>query len=229
MAEVHLPNLDKDGDAEQQVPIPAPAPPARRRKSLLTIGLEVVLITAGVFLGLMGEQWRERMEQGELAEASLRRFRTEILNNRRAVAAVVDYHTSLRKDLEAYFSANDRSESSFKVKLTMGLAPVFFEEGAWDLALATQSLAHIEPDLAFAISRLYTTQRGYTDLQKAIVQSTVYGRSYTSDFDGFWRSIMWYLGDTSYFDPLLIKTYDEVLPQIDRALGESSSPSQTSK
>jgi len=34
------------------------------------------------------------------------------------------------------------------------------------------------------------------------------------------RSILNYLGDVSYFDPMLLKAYDEVLPQIDRALGE---------
>jgi hypothetical protein len=43
----------------------------------LKILLEVVLITAGVFLGLAGESWRESREHRELAEQSLRRFREE--------------------------------------------------------------------------------------------------------------------------------------------------------
>ena len=64
------------------------------------IGLEVVLISAGVFLGLMGEQWRERAEQRELASETLRRFRTEILANRSAVAANVNYHAELRREIE---------------------------------------------------------------------------------------------------------------------------------
>src|SRR6266516_4604802 len=54
-------------------------------------GVVVVLISAGVFLGLAGEQWRESARHRALAEASLRRFRSEILTNRKAVAAVKDY------------------------------------------------------------------------------------------------------------------------------------------
>ncbi len=227
MPEVHLPDLDGH-EEEPDTPSAAPQAPQaaalpRRGKSLVTIGLEVVLITAGVFLGLMGEQWRERAAERELAEASLRRFRTEIQANRKAVADRVDYHTKLRKDLEAFFALSEpRPQSAFKVAMTQGLAPVFFEEAAWDLALATQSLAHIDADLAFEVSRIYTTQRGYAAVQSAIVQSTVYGRSPNQDFEGFWRSVMWYLGDVSFFDPTLIKAYDDILPRIARALGEST-------
>jgi hypothetical protein len=221
MPEVHLPKL-RDTDDEPTVPVTAVAPPpARRGKSLLTIGLEVVLITSGVFLGLMGEQWRERAEQRGLAETSLRRFRTEIANNRKAVAAVSDYHASLKRDLDAYFKLESRTPDKLKIGMTMGLGPVFFEQAAWDLALATQSLAHIDSDLAFALSRVYTVQQGYAGVQTAILSSTIYGRSVKQDFEGFWQSVHYYLGDIAYFDPTILKAYDEVLPQIDRALGES--------
>jgi hypothetical protein len=224
MADVHVPNLGNEDDEAQLVASAAATAgaPARRSKSLLRIGLEVVLITAGVFLGLMGEQWRERMEHRELAEASLRRFRTEITNNRKAVTAVKDYHAQLKRDLDAYFAQEDRTPARLNVRMTQGVGPVFFEQAAWDLALATQSLAYLEPDLAFALSRVYTLQQNYSGVQTAIVTSTIYGRSVTQDFDGFWRSIHWYLGDVSYFDPSVVKAYDEVLVQIDRALGESA-------
>lgn len=223
MPEVRLPNLDADDEETAPVVAPSPPPPhARHRgKPLLTIGLEVVLITAGVFLGLMGEQWRERSEQRALGENSLRRFRIEIANNRKAVAAVSDYHASLKRDLDAYFKLEPRTPDKLNVVKTMGVGPVFFERAAWDLALATQSLAHIDSDLAFALSRVYTIQQSYAGIQTAILTSTVYGRSPTQDFDGFWRSVHYYLGDVSFFDPAMLKAYDEVLPQIERALGES--------
>jgi hypothetical protein len=110
MPEVHVPKLEEhDEEPEPPAPVPQAERQHRRRgKSLLTIGLEVVLITTGVFLGLMGEQWRERSEQRELAETSLRRFRTEIMNNRKAVAAVTDYHAKLKRDLDAYFKLEPR-------------------------------------------------------------------------------------------------------------------------
>ena len=74
--------------------------------------------------------------------------------------------------------------------------------------------------LAFRLSRVYTVQQEYAGLQRAIVQSTIYGRSWTQDFEGVFRSILNYMGDVSYFDPALLKAYDEVIPEIDRALGE---------
>ena len=43
----------------------------------------------------------------------------------------------------------------------------------------------------------------------------------TSAREGVFRSIVNYMGDAFYFDPVLLKAYDEVLPEIDRALGES--------
>ncbi len=218
MAEVHRPKLH---DPDEEPTAPVEPPPRHRGRSILTLGLEVVLITVGVFLGLMGEQWRQRSEQRELAETSLRRFRTEIANNRKAVADVSDYHASLKRDLDAYFKLEPRTPAMLKVGMTRGLGPVFFEQAAWDLALATQALAHIDSELAFALSRVYTMQQSYAGTQTAILTSTVYGRSATQDFDGFWRSIDYYLGDVSYFDPTILKAYDEVLPQIDRALGGS--------
>jgi hypothetical protein len=197
-----------------------------RRKSLLTIGLEVVLISAGVFLGLMGEQWRERSEHRELAAESLRRFRTEIVANREALANRKDYHATLKQELATFFESDaPRTSARFAetVHMTMGVGPVFFEQAAWDLALAMQALAYMDADLAFAISRVYTLQQAYAGIQAAIAQSTIYGRSWSQDFEGVFQSILNYLGDVSYFDPALLKAYDEVAVQIARALGESPS------
>src|SRR6476646_1614723 len=75
MAEVHVPQLDEH-DEHDAVPLPAAARPSRT-PSIVKIALEVVLIGTGVFLGLAGEQWRESMRHRELADVSLRRFRTE--------------------------------------------------------------------------------------------------------------------------------------------------------
>jgi hypothetical protein len=75
MPDVHLPHLEDEGENTAG---PSPEPDAarsrqpagratRRSSSLLKIGLEVLLISAGVFLGLMGEQWREHARHRELA------------------------------------------------------------------------------------------------------------------------------------------------------------------
>jgi hypothetical protein len=226
MPDVHIPKLDEHNDEEPTAPVSAPLSTSHhRRKSFVKIGLEVVLISAGVFLGLMGEQWRERREHRELAEESLRRFRAEIVTNREAVVSRKDYHATLKQELTTYFASEPRTSAKLAetVHMTMGVGPVFFEQAAWDLALATQALAYVDADLAFKLSRAYTLQKDYSELQRSIVQSTIYGQSWTQDIDSVFRSILNYMGDVSYFDPLVLKAYDEVLPEIDRALGESPS------
>ena len=195
------------------------AAPSRRGRSLVRGVFEVALIAAGVFLGLMGEQWRERAEHRELAEGALRRFRTEIAANRAALASQAGYHDSTLKALRAFFEADHpKTAAHFRVNFH-GLGPVTFEQTAWDLALATQALAYMDPELAFALSRTYTIQRGYAGQQAAITQSTIYGRSWTQDFEGYWRSMLGCYGDLAYLDPALLRAYDDILPRVDRALG----------
>jgi hypothetical protein len=229
--EVHLPHLDDDEEAEAGRPPEVHTgnlarPDANHRsKSLLKIGLEVLLISTGVFLGLMGEQWRERARHHEVAEASLRRFRDEILANRKAVAAVKDYHAKTKNSLDAFFAADAKTRSTNDVTVR-GIQPASFERTAWDLALITQSLTFVDPSLAFALSRIYTTQQGYADLSRGILQAMYLLPPMSENPTPFFGALSVYYGDIVYYDPKLLELYDEILPQIDRALGESPAERQ---
>jgi len=222
--EVHLPHLDDEEEAGAGSPpdaVPRARPHATHQsKSLLKIGLEVLLISTGVFLGLMGEQWRERAHHRELAETSLRRFREEILANRKAVAAVKDYHTTTKKSLDAFFAADAGTRNTDDVTVR-GIQPASFERTAWDLALITQSLTFVDPSLAFALSRIYTLQQGYADLSRGILQAMYLLPPMSENPTPFFGALSVYYGDIVYYDPKLLELYDEILPQIDRVLGES--------
>jgi hypothetical protein len=225
--EVHLPHLDDEEEADAGPPPDAPelGPQNRpqvthRSKSLLKIGLEVLLISSGVFLGLMGEQWRERAHHRELAETSLRRFRDEILANRKAVAAVKDYHVTTKKSLDAFFAADARTRPGIDVTVR-GIQPASFERTAWDLALITQSLTFVDPSLAFALSRIYTMQQGYAELSRGILQAMYLLPPMSENPTAFFGALSVYYGDIVLYEPRLLELYDEILPQIDRALGES--------
>jgi hypothetical protein len=218
---VHKPRLEGE---EELSPEPSADPPAagspqkadhgrQQSKWLLKVGLEVLLISVGVFLALMGEQWRENAHTRELAEDSLRRFRAEIVANRTAVAAVKDYHVGLLASLRAYLAADPKTRQVNSVQIT-GLQPVFFDQTAWDLALATQSLAYIDPQIAFGLSRIYGLQRTYGDLTGRIMQA-IYLRPMTENFEG----LVAYYGDLVLWEPKLLQMYDAILPQIDRMLG----------
>src|SRR4030095_10625475 len=99
--------------------------------------LEVALISLGVFLGLMGEQWRERSHHRELANESLRRFQTEVRTNRAQIASLKDYHAEMKKKIDAYLALDASKRATFDVALR-GIQPASFEHTAWDLAIATQ-------------------------------------------------------------------------------------------
>ena len=188
--------------------------PARNSTWLVKIVVEVTLISIGVFLALMGEQWRESRHDRDLALSSLRGFRAEILANQKAVGAVKDYHVDLLARLRAYLTSDPKSRNIDTVRIA-GLQPVFFERTAWDLAMATQSLAHIDQDLAFRLSRIYGLQRTYAESTQGVMQA-MYLRPLIETFDGLTA----YYGDLVIWEPELLKQYNEILPLIDRALGE---------
>lgn len=216
MPDVHLPQLDEH---EEEGASSSPAATHRPQgKSLLKIALEVLLIAVGVFLGLAGEQWRENARHREMAAASLRRFRSEIATNRTTVAGIKDYHVTMKKRLASYFAADAKTRPTVQVELR-GVQPAFFEHTAWDLALATQSLAYIDPTLAFALSRIYTSQQDYAELSRGVLQA-MYLLNPIKNEEAFFGAVVVYYGDVVLMEPKLLSLYDEVLPQIDRALGE---------
>jgi hypothetical protein len=211
MSETHIPKLDR------HVSKPDPATTGARGKSVLHIALEVILISVGVFLGLAGEQWREQRRHHELAESSLRDFRSEIVTNRKAIEEVKDYHDGLLKSLKSYLAKDHKSRNTADVEIR-GLRFVSFEQTAWDLALTTQALTYIDRDLAFELSRVYNEQRSFGELTRGMTQA-MYLIPMQDNFDAFAQAASVYYGDAVLIEPKLIGEYDELLRHIDRVLG----------
>ena len=187
---------------------------AERSSWLPRVFLEVVLISVGVFLALLGDQWRENAHDRQLAADALRRFRTEIIANQKSVASVKDYHVALLSELRGYLAADPKTRSRETVRIR-GLQPAFFEQTAWDLAIATQSLAHLDSELAYGLSRAYGLQRVYGQFTLNIMQA-IYLQPLEANFDGMAA----YFGDLVLWEPQLLQMYEDLLPRIDRALGD---------
>jgi len=205
MPDVHIPKLDEHGG-----------------KSVLKIAFEVIMISVGVFLGLAGEQYRERAHQRELAEQALRRFRAEIVENRQAVADLTDYHADLRKRMHAEFDkpANKRNPGNIEMH---GIRPAPLDHAAWDLAIATQSLAYIDPPLSLSLSQLYNTQATVAALGSGLLQS-MYVQPPIDDAKAttFFGAVMLYYDDMQVYEPKLIELYDGMIKKIDAALKHTS-------
>ena len=211
MPETHIPKLDR------HVTNPDPALKDTRAKSILHIGLEVILISVGVFLGLAGEQWREHRRHQELAESSLRDFRSEIVTNRKAIADVKYYHATLLKTLKAYLAKDHKSRNTADVQI-QGLRFVPFDQTAWDLALTTQALTYIDRDLAFDLSRVYSEQKFFGELTRGMTQA-IYLIPMQENFDAFAQAAEAYYGDAVFLEPKMIEEYDQLILHIDRVLG----------
>jgi hypothetical protein len=195
------------------------APP--RTKSLLKIGLEVALISVGVFLGLLGEQWRENAEHRTLAEESLRRFRSEFRANKSEVERVHGRHLEQLQALERYFSEHqavllDARQSMPQPVPDMATDSAGVAYAAWDVALATQSLAYIDPDLVAAMSSGYRLQQMYQDAHRHIQQAQYSAGPPIQ----LMRGHMTYFADASLYEELLLKQYDAILTRLDEAIGE---------
>jgi len=215
MTEIHVPKLEKH---EEKPNAPTKTAPTAWGRSITTIALEVVLISVGVFLGLAGEQWREDRRHHELAESSLRRFRSEIVENRKAVSDVRDYHAKLLKQLQNYVSKDRKSRNTADVNI-QGLRFVTFDQTAWDLALSTQALTYVDRDLAFALSHVYNVQKTFNEFTRGMTQA-MYLIPMRDNFDGFAQAAEVYYGDAVFMEPRLLTEYDELIRQIDRALGD---------
>jgi hypothetical protein len=214
MPDVHVPKLEDHDEADASVSVAA----RPRRRGFAKILLEIALIGTGVFLGLAGEQWRESAQHRELARESLRRFRSEIATNRTAVGNVKDYHVEMRQRIGNFLKANATERKSLNVRMR-GIQPVTFEHTAWDLAIATQSLNYIDRGLAFDLSRVYSAQDDYGVLSRSVLQA-MYLRPPAEDLDGFFRVVALYYDDIVLHEPKVMQMYDDLLPKIDKALGE---------
>ena len=196
---------------------PEIVPPPRRRWSVGRPFAEVILIALGVFLGLAGEQWRDRAERNERAAETLRRIRFELAANRDEVNRVVAYHAKAHQQLKEFLAASaaKRSESAFRLE---GIQPAQFEQTAWQLAQATQALVDFDPELSFSLARVYGVQARYQGLTEGITNA-MYLRPPSEDTLTFLHSLTLYYSDVTELEPALARLYDEVVPQIDRELG----------
>jgi hypothetical protein len=199
-----------------------PSPPASSRHagwhrgSWSKILVEVGLITAGVLLALLVDEWRERAGHRQLADDTLGRIRSEFRGNRAAVAGVKDKHAAYLKRISDYFNADAAARASMPYPF-LPTDPAFLEYTAWDLAIATQALGYLDPELAQAAAHVYAVQR-QLDAATRDATHVMYLHAGNADPTPLTRSLAVYFGDCTLIEPRLLKLYDEILPRLDAAI-----------
>lgn len=192
-----------------------------RQKSLVNLILEVVLISIGVFLALWANNWHEEREHRALAHSTLLNFADELRANQQAIRSERQYHETLARQLHEFLISNEpptdeRLQKSVQFK---GVRPIIFEHTAWDLALATQALSYLKPELAFDISKIYTAQSAFQALENSFLASAFAPATFSSDnVKGLVAAMEYYLRDINQKEPGILQLYDKVIPEVDQAL-----------
>ena len=96
-----------------------------------------------------------------------------------------------------------------------GVRPVIYEHTAWDLALATQALSYLKPELAFDISKVYTQQNAFQTLENSFLASSFTPANMSIDNPkGMASAIVLYLIDVNQQEPTILQLYDKVIPEV---------------
>ena len=183
--------------------------------------VEVVLITVGVFLALWANNWHEDREHRAQAQAALRNFAGEMELNRQATEHTRQYHETLARELHEFLVSkepptDDRFNKSVHFQ---GMRPVTFEHTAWDLALATQALSYLKPDLAFDISKVYTQQVAFQKLEDSFLSSAFTPAVLSSEnLKGLAPAMEIYLIEINLQEPAIVSRYEQIIPEVKRAL-----------
>ena len=191
------------------------------QRSFFNLLFEVVLIAVGVFLALWANNWHEDREHRAQAKAALRNFVGEMEANRQATQRNRAYHETFAHELREFLASKepaneDRLNKSVHFE---GMRPVIFEHTAWDLALATQALSYLDPDLAFDISKVYTGQSAFQKLEDRFLAAAFTPASLSSDnVKGMATAMELYLIDVNQQEPAILQLYDKVIPEINSAL-----------
>lgn len=192
-----------------------------RSKTFLKLLTEVGLVSLGVFLAVLAGQWKDAREHRATANATLLYFREDILANQQAIANERAYHETLAKEVGQFLeSTSPRTPQSFDQTVHFrGMHPITMEHTAWELAVANQTLSNIAPHLAYAISRVYTRQQAFQNLENGFLQSAFTPTTFADqDPTGFVTAMSVYLADVNIQEPALLVAYGELLKEIDAAI-----------
>ena len=118
--------------------------------------VESVFVVGSILFALALDAWAENRDYADLADQSLGIFEQEILWNRAGMEDVVPFHAGIRELLGQMV---DASEVQVDLRSVMeGLETPVLLNTAWETALATGALTHMDVQIVSALSLTYNIQ-----------------------------------------------------------------------
>lgn len=121
--------------------------------------VESVLVVGSILLALAVDEWAQNREYAELADQSLGTFEREIRQNRERLQGEAPYHMGIR-DLLGQMRSMPESRMEI-ASILEGLTPPVLLDTAWQTALATGALTHMDFEVVSALSLTYSIQEDF--------------------------------------------------------------------
>lgn len=176
--------------------------------------VESFLIIVSILVALAVSEYERNREDVELATQALAAFEQEIRQNKARLEDVGPYRRGLR-DVIVQMDRQGSLGSSDEFQSTIGLEalrPAFLTSNAWETALTTGALPHIDFDLVNALSLTYSLQARLELFSRTGMPELARGGWVPpEDMTGAIREVTVYLGELSRSESELLAAYEEVL------------------
>ena len=132
----------------------------RKPAWLAEVIVQSIAVTVSILLALWVDQWKQRHAAQNLAAESMVNFVKEIRQNEARVDDILPYHQgilSMLKNVETSHSIHTQAEFQSAVGID-ALRPPSLLQTAWQNAVATGALTHLDYETVAALSLTYTLQ-----------------------------------------------------------------------
>lgn len=153
----------------------------RKPAWLAEVIVQSIAVTVSILLALWVDQWKQRRAARDLATESMTNFVTEIRQNEARVDDILPYHEGLRSMLkQEEYTHSIHTQSEFQSAIGIdGLRPPSLLQTAWQTAIATGALTHLDYETVAALSLTYTLQDRFREDSRtgfqAVMQASDFG------------------------------------------------------
>ncbi|HEY5086894.1 MAG TPA: hypothetical protein VII66_05965 [Gemmatimonadaceae bacterium] len=147
----------------------------RKPAWLAEVIVQSIAVTVSILLALWVDQWKQQRAARDLAILSMSNFATEIRQNEARLDDVLPYHEGLRsmlKQVESSHSIHTQAQFQDAVGID-GLRPPSLLQTAWQTAVATGALTHLDYETVAALSLTYTLQDQFREDSRTGFQSVM--------------------------------------------------------
>ena len=168
-------------------PVEKPHLPAGK-VSLGRLALEAVMIAFGVLLAMSLESWRESRGHRQLAEEALANIRTEIARDAERIRRQIPEQQKTADALGAFLDQLDAGRHPPEPHLALN--PPMLSAAAWNTAMSTQALAHMDFGTVQALAVFYESQRWLDRIEDAWLRQITELRGSSPQVERQWADSM---------------------------------------